>query len=108
MKDWAGNSIFDHRGKDDPNPYQVEHDKLFASIRSGGVISDGDYGATSTMTAIIGRMATYSGQVITWDEAMKSELKLVPDGLTWDSPAPVQPNAEGWYKIPTPGKSIVM
>jgi predicted dehydrogenase len=108
MKDWAGNSIFDHRGKDDPNPYQVEHDKLFASIRSGGVISDGENGATSTMSAIIGRMATYSGQVITWDEAMKSELKLVPDGLTWDSPAPVQPNAEGWYKIPMPGKSIVM
>ena len=108
MKDWDGNSLFEHRGKDDPNPYQVEHDKLFASIRNGGVISDGEFGATSTMSAIIGRMATYSGQIITWEEAMKSELKLVPDGLTWDSPAPVQPNADGWYEIPTPGKSIVM
>ncbi len=108
MKDWQGNSIFDHRGKDDPNPYQVEHDRLFASIRSGGVISNGENGAKSTMSAIIGRMATYSGQIITWDDAMKSDLKLVPDGLTWDSPAPVQPNADGWYNIPTPGKSKVM
>jgi len=108
MKDWNGNSLFDHRGKDDPNPYQVEHDRLFASIRNGGVISDGEYGATSTMSAIIGRMATYSGQVISWEEAMKSNLKLVPDGLTWDSKAPVQPNAEGWYPIPMPGKTKVM
>lgn len=108
MKDWQGNSIFNHRGKDDPNPYQVEHDRMYASIRSGGVISDAENGAKSTMSAIIGRMATYSGQVITWDDAMKSDLKLVPDGLTWDSPAPVQPNADGWYNIPTPGKSKVL
>ncbi|MCK5442040.1 MAG: Gfo/Idh/MocA family oxidoreductase [Maribacter sp.] len=108
MKDWQGNSIFNHRGKDDPNPYQVEHDRMYASIRSGGVISDAENGAKSTMSAIIGRMATYSGQVITWDEAMKSDLQLVPDGLTWDSPAPVQPNADGWYNIPTPGKTKVL
>jgi myo-inositol 2-dehydrogenase / D-chiro-inositol 1-dehydrogenase len=108
MKDWQGNSIFDHRGKDDPNPYQVEHDHMYASIRSGGVISDAENGAKSTMSAIIGRMATYSGQVITWDDALKSDLQIVPDGLTWDSPAPVQPNADGWYNIPTPGKSKVL
>lgn len=108
MKDWGGNAIFNHRGKDDPNPYQVEHDKLFASIRSGGVISNAENGANSTMSAIIGRMATYSGQIITWEEAMKSELKLVPDELTWASPAPVQPNADGSYNIPTPGKTVVM
>ena len=105
VKDWSGNTIFNHRGKDDPNPYQVEHDRLFASIRNGGVISDGENGAKSTMSAIIGRMATYSGQVISWDEAMKSELQLVPDGLTWDSPAPVKPNGDGKYDIPTPGKT---
>ncbi|MBM1107696.1 Gfo/Idh/MocA family oxidoreductase [Aurantibacter crassamenti] len=108
LKDYSGNMIFEHRGKDDPNPYQVEHVKLFESIRNGGVIANAENGAKSTMSAIIGRMATYSGKVITWEEAMKSELKLVPDALTWDSPAPVQPNADGWYEIPTPGKSIVM
>jgi len=108
VKDWAGNMVFEHRGKDDPNPYQVEHIKLFESIRNGGVLADAENGAKSTMSAIIGRMATYSGKVINWEEAMKSELKLVPDAMTWDSAAPVQPNAEGWYEIPTPGKSIVM
>ncbi len=108
LKNWNGETIFEHRGKDDPNPYQVEHIKLFESIRNGGVIDDAENGAKSTMAAIIGRMATYSGKVINWEEAMKSELKLSPDSLTWNSPAPVQPNADGWYEIPTPGKSIVM
>lgn len=108
MKGWDGSTLFEHRGKEDPNPYQVEHIKLFESIRNGGVISNAENGAKSTMSAIIGRMATYSGKVIKWDEAMASNLALVPDNLTWDSKAPVQPNAEGWYNIPTPGKSIVM
>ena len=108
LKGWDGSTIFEHRGKDDPNPYQVEHIKLFESIRNGGVISNAENGAKSTMTAILGRMATYSGKVVNWDEAMKSELKLVPDRLTWDSQAPVQPNADGLYDIPTPGKSIVI
>lgn len=66
LKDWSGNVIFEHRGKDDPNPYQVEHIKLFESIRNGGVIADAENGAKSTMSAIIGRMATYSGKVIKW------------------------------------------
>ena len=108
IKDWDGNTLFEHRGKDDPNPYQVEHIKLFKSIRNGEVIGNAEYGAQSTMSAIIGRMATYSGKVIKWDEAMQSNLSLAPDNLTWNSPAPVQPNAEGRYEIPTPGKTIVM
>ncbi len=108
IKDWNGATLFEHRGKDDPNPYQVEHIKLFESIRNGGVISNAENGAKSTMSAIIGRMATYSGNIIKWDEAMQSNLALAPDSLTWDSPAPVQPNADGSYNIPTPGKSIVI
>lgn len=108
LKDWSGNSIFEHRGKDDPNPYQVEHIKLFESIRNGGVLADAENGAKSTMSAIIGRMATYSGKVINWDDALQSELSLVPDSLTWNSPAPVQPNEDGSYAIPTPGKTVVM
>lgn len=39
---------------------------------------------------------------------MQSNLALVPDNLTWDSPAPVQPNADGFYNIPTPGKTTVI
>ncbi|WP_089888203.1 Gfo/Idh/MocA family protein [Kriegella aquimaris] len=108
LKDWNGNTLFEHRGKDDPNPYEVEHVKLFESIRNGGVISNAENGAKSTLTAIMGRMATYSGKVIKWDEALNSDLLLVPDNMTWDSPAPVQPLADGTYAIPTPGKTVVV
>ena len=108
IKAWDGETIFEHRGQDDPNPYQVEHIKLFESIRNGGVISNAENGANSTMTAILGRMATYSGKVVKWDEAIKSNLALAAEQLTWDSPAPVQPNADGTYVIPMPGKTIVM
>ena len=57
------------------------------------------------MTAILGRMATYSGKVITWDEAMASDLKLVPDEdtLTWNSVPPAIRDAAGNYPIPIPG-----
>jgi predicted dehydrogenase len=108
LTDWNGNILFEHRGKDDPNPYEVEHVRFFESIRNGGVISNAEYGAQSTMTAIMGRMATYSGKVIKWDEALNSNIVLIPDGLTWDSPAPVQPNADGTYKIPMPGQTVVI
>lgn len=105
---WDGNEVLRHNARKDPNPYQVEHDKLFASIRDGGVISDAENGAYTTLTAIMGRMATYSGQVISWDEAMKSELSLVPENLTWDSQPPVMPNEDGLYAIPVPGVTKVL
>ena len=108
LTDYSGKTLFEHRGKDDPNPYAVEHVKLFESIRNGDVIADAENGAKSTMSAIIGRMATYSGKVVKWEEAMQSQLDLAPDDLTWDSPAPVQPMADGLYKIPVPGESVVM
>ncbi len=108
LKNWSGKTLFEHRGKDDPNPYAVEHVKLFESIRSGGVLADAENGAKSTMSAIIGRMATYSGKVIKWDEAMQSDHDLAPDDLTWDSPAPVQPLENGLYKIPVPGETEVI
>ncbi len=90
------------------NPYQEEHNRLFASIRNKEVINNGEYGAKSTMTAILGRMATYSGKVVTWEEAMKSELSLVPEEFSWDMNPPVMPNEDGTYPIPIPGKSIVL
>ncbi len=90
------------------NPYQEEHNRLFASIRNKEVINNGEYGAKSTMTAILGRMATYSGKVITWEEAMKSELSLVPEELSWDANPPVMPNDDGSYPIPIPGKTVVL
>ena len=105
LKSYAGNEIYKHDGENDLNPYQIEHNRLFKSIRNGEVINNAEYGAESTMTAILGRMATYSGKTITWDEAMASDLKIVPDEdtLTWNSIPPAIRDAAGNYPIPVPG-----
>jgi predicted dehydrogenase len=75
------------------NMYQIEHDELFASIRNGKPINDGIWMAHSSLMAIMGRMAAYTGQEITWEQAMNSQLKLVPDNLTWDMDLPIRPMA---------------
>lgn len=64
--------------------YQQEHDVLFAAIRQNKGINDGERMATSTLLAIMGRMAAYTGQTVTWDEAMNSTQQLFPDHLDWD------------------------
>ena len=76
-----------------PNMYQVEHDELFASIRSGRPINDGVRMAHSTLVGLMGRMAAYTGQEITWDMAMNSQENLAPPAIAWNSPAPVAPMA---------------
>ncbi len=69
--------------------YQTEHNELFASIRSGKLINDGEFMAHSTLTAIMGRMAAYTGKRITWDEALNSTEKLGPDTYSFDMKPPV-------------------
>ncbi len=99
-----GTEKFRHDGQKDPNPYQVEHDRLFAAIRNKNeLIEDAENGAKATLSAIMGRMATYSGQVITWEQALNSPLNMVPEQLTWNSTPPVLPDEKGHYKIPVPG-----
>ena len=101
-----GKELYNHKGENDINPYQQEHNLLFSAIRRGDYkYNDVEMGANSTMTSILGRMATYSGQVITWDEAMASNLDLVPELHSFNDPAPVLPDAEGNYPIPIPGKT---
>ncbi len=63
--------------------YQREHDVLFAAVRKGDPINDGKRLATSTLLAIMGRMAAYTGQTVTWDQALNSQEKLVPDVIDW-------------------------
>ena len=106
INDHNGNLLHKYDPKNDVSPYQIEHNKLFKSIRSGGQIDDTEYGATATMTAIMGRMATYSGKLIEWESAMNADEKLVPDNLSWGSTAPVLPDNQGKYKVPVPGKSV--
>lgn len=90
----AGESSWSYRGPKN-NMYQTEHDELFASIRSGNPINNGDYMAKSTLMAIMARMAAYTGQTITWEQALGSSEDLTPPAYDW-GPLPVAP-------VPTPG-----
>ena len=91
------------------NPYQVEHDVLFDAVSKGEYRhADTENAAYSTMTAIMGRMATYSGQEVSWDEALNSEISLVRDFASWGEEAPVQPNPDGSYPVAVPGKTIAV
>ncbi len=85
-KSIQGRSTWEFRRKT-KNMYQVEHDELFASIRAGRPINNGDYMAKSTLLAIMGRMATYTGQEVTWEQAMESTEDLSPKAYAW-GPAP--------------------
>lgn len=79
------------------NPYQTQHDELFASIRNGKAVNEGDMMANSTMLAIFSRMVAYSGKTLTWEEAFNSQQVLGPpnDSFSWDykykSPDPAIP-----------------
>ncbi len=85
------------------NPYQVEHDVLFDAIRNDRPHNEAEYGATTTMTAIMGRMATYSGQVIPWDDALQSKVSLAPDRYDWDGTPSVVAGEDDLYPCATPG-----
>ena len=54
----------------------------------------------------MGRMATYSGKEITWEQALNSDLQIMPESVDWSSTPPTTPNANGLYPIPTPGVTI--
>jgi hypothetical protein len=75
------------------NSYQTEHDELFASIRNSRPINNGDYMSKSTLLAIMGRMAAYTGQEITWEMALNSQEDLTPPKYDWEVPLPVPPVA---------------
>ncbi len=109
LMDGAGIAIMDHDDENDPNPYQVEHDELFAAINAGDYkYDDTENGAIATMSAIMGRMATYSGQEISWENALASDLALVPDTFAWDEDPPTMPGADDRYPIPVPGVTRAM
>jgi predicted dehydrogenase len=71
------------------NMYQTEHDVLFASIRNSMPINNGEYMAKSTLLAIMARQAAYTGQSITWEQALASRENLSPTEYTWEAAPPV-------------------
>lgn len=81
IKSEAGDWQYDGEEND---LYQTEHDELFAAIRNGKPLNNGEYMAKSTLLAIMGRMAAYTGEAITWDMAMNSKEDLSPPSYDWD------------------------
>jgi predicted dehydrogenase len=87
----TGKKNWRYKGKSG-NMYQLEHNELFKSIRAGNPINNGDYMTTSTMMAVMGRIAAYTGKDVTWDEVWNSKTKLGPRKYEW-GPLEVEPVA---------------
>ncbi len=87
------------------NSYQTEHDLFFKAIRDNRDWNEMDRGINATFTPILGRMAVDTGLYVKADDAWKSTFQYAPDiaNMTFDSPAPVLPDAEGNYPQPIPG-----
>jgi predicted dehydrogenase len=91
---------------DDSNPYQNEWDDLVAAIRNDKPYNEVQRGVQGSLVTSMGRMAAHIGQEITYEQALNFEHEFAPglDKLTSDSPAPVQPDANGVYPQPEPGE----
>ena len=100
IKNFDG-SKYRYRGEGN-DPYQTEHDDLFAAIRSNTEYSEAVNGAMSTMTAILGRLATYSGKEVEMQKALDSGISIQPN-YSWDADMPNKPDADGVYQVPVPG-----
>ncbi len=86
-----------------PDGHQLEHDDLFAAIDAGEAYNELGWGADASLTAILGRMATYSGKVVTWEQAVASDIDTAPTGYSFnDTPQP-KAGPDGIYPCAVPG-----
>jgi len=105
----SANVIWQYKGPR-CDAYQHEHDLLFEAIRNNKPYNETERSAYAAMTGILGRMAAESGNMITWEQAMASDLELAPglDNYTMDSEPPVKPDAQGGYPVAMPGITKVL
>lgn len=92
---------------DTSNPYQNEWEKLVGAIRANTPHNEVKRGVNASVVSSMGRMAAHTGQEITFDMMLNCphEFAAGLDGLTFDSPAPLQPGPDGRYPVPRPGLS---
>jgi len=109
LYDASGKTIWEY-GRGGRGGHQQEHHDLFAALRAGKTPNEVEYGAMSTMTSILGRMATYSGKLIQMKDALASEIVISPvdEFHSYDDTPPVVPNGDGHYPVPVPGKSKIV
>jgi len=86
-----------------PSMYDVEHQELFAAIRAGKTINNSNYMFTSSMLAILAQLVCYTGEQLTWQQAMDSKLSFALPRYAWDVQPPVKPDANGQYPAAMPG-----
>ena len=88
-----------------PNGHQQEQHDLIEALMRGEIYNEGEYGAHSTFTAILGREACYSGKVVKWDDLLAHGAELAPgiDEYTIDTDPPAMPGPDGKYPVPVPG-----
>jgi myo-inositol 2-dehydrogenase / D-chiro-inositol 1-dehydrogenase len=104
ITDTNGKTIYQFDKSKENQPYQNEHDELFEAIAKGEYkFWDAERGAKSTMTSILGRLASYSGQSVEWDKAINSGLNIMPVSYDFNAAPPVLPDQNGNYPIPVPG-----
>jgi predicted dehydrogenase len=104
ITDTKGKLIYQYDLKQENQPYQTEHDELFEAVAKGEFkFWDAERGAKSTMTSILGRLATYTGQVVDWDKAINSGLNIMPAVYDFNAQPPVLPDAAGNYPVAVPG-----
>jgi hypothetical protein len=86
--------------------HQQEQNDLIAALSRGEIYNEGEYGALSTFTAILGREACYSGKVIKWDDLLNNGRELAPgiDNYTLETKPPAVPGPDGKYPVPVPGQ----
>lgn len=102
--DRKGKVLYQYDTSKENNPYQTEHDELFAAIaKKEYKFDDTERGAKSTMTAILGRLVTYTGQVIEFDKALNSGMTIMPTKFDFNALPPLLPNADGNYPVAIPG-----
>ncbi len=101
ITDYSGKVLWKYEGPR-PNAYQVEHDELHDAIRRDVPLNNAYYGTTSSFSAVLGRMATYSGKVQNFEKALALPYRTMPENMTWESTPPVVPDAEGNYPLPMP------
>ena len=108
IMDLDGNVTWKYRDENDPNEYEVEHRVFFDSIMQGKHINNTDYGAKSTLTTIMGRMAIHSGREMEINEVLKSTRVITPSEFSWKAKMPVEPGADGLYPVDIPGRTQVI
>jgi predicted dehydrogenase len=108
IMDLDGNITWKYRDDEDPNAYEVEHQVFFDHIMKGTHINDTGFGAKSTLTTIMGRMAIHSGRELTLDEVLKSTRRITPEHYAWDARLPVEPDEHGNYPVDVPGRTEVL